>query len=61
MRALTQSTQICELMDYSAYSLDLEPDDFCLFPHVQIKLRAKRFSSPEEVVDAFKNHILGLW
>jgi len=29
-----------------------------LFPNVKNKLRGQRFSSAEEAVDAFKNHVL---
>jgi len=34
-------------------TVDLAPDDF-LFQHIKIKMRGKRFSSPEKAVEAFK-------
>ncbi|GBP85407.1 hypothetical protein EVAR_60248_1 [Eumeta japonica] len=40
------------------YSLHLALNDFCLFSSVKNKLRAQRFPSREEAVDAFKMHVL---
>lgn len=54
------STQNVELMGHPAYSPDLAPNDFFLFPSIKNKLRGQRFSTPEEAVDAFKNHVLSL-
>ena len=45
-------------MGHPPYSPDLAPNDFFLFPNVKNKLRGQRFSSAEEAVDAFKNHVL---
>jgi len=47
-----------ELMGHPPYSLDLAPNDFFLFPYVKNKLRGQQFSTPEEAVTTFKNHIL---
>lgn len=52
------SGQNIELMGHPAYSPDLAPNDFFLFPHIKNKLRGQRFSTPEEAVDAFKTHVL---
>lgn len=49
-----------ELMGHPPYSPDLAPNDFFLFPTIEDKLRGQRFSSPEEAVEAFKNHVLEL-
>lgn len=46
-----------ELMGHPPYSPDLAPNDFFVFPVVKKKLRGQRFSSPEEAVEAFKNHV----
>ena len=54
------STQKIELMGHPPYSPDLAPNDFFLFPKIKDKLRGKRFSSPEEAVEAFKSHVLEL-
>jgi histone-lysine N-methyltransferase SETMAR len=54
------STQNIKLIGHPPYSSDLAPNDFFLFPTVKDKLRGQRFSTPEEVVDAFKNHVLEL-
>lgn len=48
------SSQNVELMGHPAYSPDLAPNDFFLFPHIKQKLRGQRFSTPEEAVNAFK-------
>lgn len=52
------ASQRIELTSHSPYSHDLAPNDFFLFPKIKDKLRGQRFSTPEEAVDAFKNHIL---
>lgn len=52
------STQNIELMGHPPYSPDLAPNDFYLFPQVKNKLRGQRFSTPQEAVNAFKNHVL---
>ena len=41
-------------------SPDLAPNDFFLFPYVKNKLRAQRFSTPEEAVEAFRMYVLGI-
>lgn len=46
-----------ELMGHPPYSPDLAPNDFFLFPTVKNRMREQRFSTPEEAIDAFKNHI----
>jgi histone-lysine N-methyltransferase SETMAR len=53
-------TQNIELMGHPPYSPDLAPKDFFLFTKIKDKLRDQRFSSPEEAVEAFKNHVLEL-
>lgn len=53
-------TQKIELMGHPPYSPDLAPNDFYLFPTIKDKLRGQRFATPEEAVEAFKNHVLGL-
>ena len=50
--------QNIEIMGHPPYSPDLAPNDFFLFPHIKNKLRGQRFSSPEDAVEAFKNHVL---
>ena len=52
------STQNIDLMSYPPYSPVLAPNDFFLFPYVKNKMRGQRFSTPEEVVDAFRMHVL---
>ena len=42
---------------YNIYT-DLAPNDFYLFPNVKNKLRGQRFSTREDAVDAFKQHVL---
>ena len=54
------ATQNIELMGHPPYSPDLEPNDFFLFPRIKDKMRGQRFTSPEEAVEAFKNHVLSL-
>lgn len=54
------ATQNIELMGHPPYSPDLAPNDFFLFPTIKGKLRGQRFSTPEEAVEAFKNHVLEL-
>jgi histone-lysine N-methyltransferase SETMAR len=53
-------TQNIELMGHPPYSPDLAPNDFFLFPRIKDKLRGQRFTSPEEAMEAFKNHVLEL-
>ena len=43
-------------MSYPPYSSDLAPNDFVLFPYVKNKMRGQRFSTTEEMVDAFRIH-----
>ena len=52
------STQNVDLMSHPRYSLDLAPNNYFLFPNIKNKLRGQRFSTPEEVVAAFKMHVL---
>lgn len=54
------STQKIEMMGHPPYSPDLAPNDFFLFPKIKDKLRGQRFSSPEDAVEEFKNHVLEL-
>ncbi|CAH1985567.1 unnamed protein product [Acanthoscelides obtectus] len=49
-----------KLLDHPPYSPDLSPTDFFTFPKIKNRLRGKRFQSPEEAVDAFKNAVLDL-
>jgi histone-lysine N-methyltransferase SETMAR len=49
-----------ELMGHPAYSPDLAPNNFYLFTRIKDKLRGQRFTSPEEAVEAFKNHVLSV-
>ena len=66
MRALTHrlkrhaflSTQTIDLMSHPPYSPHLAPNDIFFSPYVKNKIRGQRFSTPEEVVDAFRMHIL---
>lgn len=46
-----------ELMSHCPYSPDLSPNDFFLFPTVKQKMRGQRFSSPQEAVEDFQNHV----
>ncbi|GBP13893.1 Histone-lysine N-methyltransferase SETMAR [Eumeta japonica] len=48
--------QNIELTDHPPYSSDLVRNNFYLFPNAKNKSRGQRFSSREEVVDAFKMH-----
>jgi [histone H3]-lysine36 N-dimethyltransferase SETMAR len=52
------TTENIELMSHPPYSPDLAPNDFFLFPYIKDKLRGQRFTSAEEAVEAFKNHVL---
>lgn len=45
-------------MDHPQCSPDLAPNDFFLFLQIKNKLRGQRFPVSEEVVDAFKLHVL---
>ncbi|CAH2010405.1 unnamed protein product [Acanthoscelides obtectus] len=51
-----------ELLDNPpyTYSPDLSPNDFSTFSKIKNRLRGKRFQSPKEAVDAFKNAVLDL-
>ncbi|CAH1985888.1 unnamed protein product [Acanthoscelides obtectus] len=49
-----------ELLDHPPYSPVLSRNDFFTFPKIKNRLRGKRFQSPEEAVDAFKNSVLDL-
>ena len=51
-------TDNIELMGHPAYSPDLAPNDFFLFPDIKNKLQDQRFSTPEEAFNAFKMHVL---
>ena len=46
-----------ELMSHCPYSPDLSPNDFFLFPLVKEKMRGQRFSSPQDAVENFQNHV----
>ncbi|GBP31649.1 hypothetical protein EVAR_84095_1 [Eumeta japonica] len=50
--------QKIELTGHPLYSPDLAPNDFYPLPSVKNKLRGYCYSSREEVVDAFKMHVL---
>ena len=52
------TSQNVELLGYPPYSPGLAPNDFSLFQHIKKKMRDQRFSSPEDAVEAFKNHVL---
>ena len=45
-------------MSHPAYSPDLAPNEFFLFPYVKNKMRGQRFSTPEEKVDVFRIYVL---
>ncbi|CAH1995155.1 unnamed protein product [Acanthoscelides obtectus] len=49
-----------ELLDHPPYSPDLSPNVFFTFQKIKNRLRGRRFQSPEEAVDAFKNAVLDL-
>ena len=46
-----------KLMGHPRYSPDLAPNDLCLLPHIRRELLVQRFSSPEDTIEAFKNHV----
>lgn len=50
--------QNVELTGHPPYSPDLAPNDFYLFPNIKNKLRGQRFSTAEDAVDAFKQHVM---
>ena len=50
--------QNVEIMDQPPYSPDLAPNVFSLFPNINKKRRCQWFSSPEDTVGVFKNHVL---
>ena len=45
-----------ELMSHGPYSPG-SLEDFSVFPYVKQKMIGQRHSSPQEVVDAFQNHV----
>ena len=47
-------------MGHSPYSPDIAPNEFSLLPHIMKQMRGQPFSSPEDAVEAFKNHVLEL-
>ena len=49
----------CELISHSAYSRDLAPSDFFLFPNVKKDIRGCHFRSDEEVATAVEELING--
>ena len=49
-----------DLMSHPAYSPDLAPCDFYLFPKIKNQLRGQRFSSPEEAVKEYENCLGGV-
>ncbi|CAH1959536.1 unnamed protein product [Acanthoscelides obtectus] len=49
-----------ELFYHPPYSPDLSSNDFFTFPKIKNRLRGRRYQSPEEAVDAFKNAVLDL-
>lgn len=52
--------QDIELIGHPSHSPDLIPNDFFLIPKIKDKLRGERFSSPDEAIEAFKNHVLSI-
>ena len=48
-----------ELIPYPAYSLDLAPSDFFLFPNLKTDIRGLHFRSAEEVVTAAEEWVKG--
>ena len=48
-----------ELLPHPAYSPDLAPGDFFLFPNLKKDIRGLHFRSDEEVVTAFKEWVNG--
>ena len=54
------TTQNTDLMSHPLYSPELARNDFFLLSYVKNKMRAHRFSTPEETVDAFRMHVLEL-
>ena len=47
-------------MSHPAYSPDLAPNEYFLFPYVKNKMRGQRFSTSQEAVDTFRMHVLGI-
>ena len=47
-------------MSHPPYSPDLAPNNFFLFPYVKNKMRGQRFSVSQEVIDAFRMHVLAM-
>ena len=46
-----------KIMTHPAYSPDLAPCDFFLFPNVKTRLRGHRFSRPEDAVAAYNEEL----
>jgi histone-lysine N-methyltransferase SETMAR len=46
-----------QLVTHPAYSPDLAPNDFFLFPKVKHPLRGQRFSNPEDALNAFQQAV----
>ncbi|CAH1974061.1 unnamed protein product [Acanthoscelides obtectus] len=60
-RPLSSNTEEnVELLDHPPYGPDINPNDFFTFPKIKNRLHGRRFRSPKEAVDAFKNAILDL-
>ena len=45
-------------MSHPLYSPELTPNDVFLLPYVKNKMRAQRFSTPDEGVDVFRMHVM---
>ena len=43
-----------QILEHPAYSPDLAPCDFGLFPYVELRMKGRRFSSDEELIAAFQ-------
>ena len=50
--------QNVEFISHPLYSPDLAPNDFSLFPHIKKQMQGQRFSSLEDIVVVFKDHVL---
>ena len=48
-----------ELIQHPAYSPDLAPNDFFLFPNLKKDIRRLHFQSDEEVVTALEEWVIG--
>ena len=49
-----------ELLEHLAYSPDLAPSDFCLFPKLKLFLAGQRFSSNQEAIAAAEGYFADL-